>query len=141
MKKVLGAGAVIFSVQQGAFLLLKHKSGHWEFPKGKMKQGESHEDTMVREVSEETGITDLEMLPFSTSFSFSFFKERKIHKTISMGLLVGDADVIISDEHQGFVWLSFSDALTTLRFQNHRDVLKQAAEFLVEHGYHVPSYL
>ena len=38
-------------------LLIKHKhGGHWSFPKGHAQEGESTEDTIHREVEEETGL-------------------------------------------------------------------------------------
>ncbi len=45
----------------GRVLLLRHrfwgKNEQWGFPSGYAKQGERHQDTIVREVREETGLT------------------------------------------------------------------------------------
>jgi len=55
------AGAIVF---RGPFYLLLHyQSGHWDFPKGGIEKGEKTEETVRREVREETGIADLEFIP------------------------------------------------------------------------------
>ena len=54
-------GVVLFN--ETKVLLLQHpdgtKVGHWDFPKGHVEIGESELQTAVRELAEETGITDL----------------------------------------------------------------------------------
>jgi 8-oxo-dGTP pyrophosphatase MutT (NUDIX family) len=43
-------------------LLLIHRRGHWDLPKGKLDKGEKIEDCAVREVEEETGLRDVQLL-------------------------------------------------------------------------------
>lgn len=53
-------GAVVFRNSAGgpAFLLIRHvNGGHWAFPKGHMEPGESEEETAIREIREETGLS------------------------------------------------------------------------------------
>jgi len=43
-------------------LLLIFRRGKWDLPKGKLDKGEKLEDCAVREVKEETGLTNIELL-------------------------------------------------------------------------------
>lgn len=54
---LLPGSAVILHTQDGEILLQKREDGDWGLPGGLMEPGESYEDTAVREVKEETGVT------------------------------------------------------------------------------------
>ncbi|NPB08113.1 MAG: NUDIX hydrolase [Aquificae bacterium] len=54
MRREFSAGGVLF--KNGEVLLIKNPSGVWTFPKGLIEEGESPQETAVREVYEETGI-------------------------------------------------------------------------------------
>jgi 8-oxo-dGTP pyrophosphatase MutT (NUDIX family) len=42
-------------------VLLIHRLGHWDLPKGKIEKDESVEEAAKREICEETGLTELEL--------------------------------------------------------------------------------
>lgn len=48
-------------------LLLIFRRGSWDLPKGKIDPGESHSEAALREVTEETGIQNLELGQFLTT--------------------------------------------------------------------------
>jgi 8-oxo-dGTP pyrophosphatase MutT (NUDIX family) len=64
------AGAVIFRKEGGKiyYLLLYYQSGarrphpYWDFPKGHIEKGEKPEDTARREVKEETGLKNIDII-------------------------------------------------------------------------------
>ena len=43
-------------IDNNKVLLVKHNAGHWDFPKGHMEQGETEQETAIRETKEETNI-------------------------------------------------------------------------------------
>ena len=59
------AGAIIFRKEEGnlCYLLLHYQSGHWDSLKGHIEKEESMEETVRREVEEETGIKDIKIIP------------------------------------------------------------------------------
>lgn len=52
---IKAAGGIVFNPEHKALFILRH--GKWDLPKGKMEGNERIEETAVREVEEECGIT------------------------------------------------------------------------------------
>ena len=53
-------GAVVFikKEDQTKYLLLNYAAGHWDFVKGNVEPNETEKETVLRELKEETAITD-----------------------------------------------------------------------------------
>jgi len=154
MKQIISAGAVIFRRDhEGAvkFLLLYHGRNYWNFPKGKLEQRERAVNAFLREVEEETGLRhqDLRILPgFRTSERFTFVDRYPTHPEskasggarpkvfkIVLYYLVESRkrEVVISEEHEGFGWFSYSEAMHTAKYRNTKEILKRAHEFIQRH--------
>lgn len=58
--EIKAAGGVVRN-QKGEVLMI-YRRGKWDFPKGKMEDNESIEETALREVSEETGLLSLSIV-------------------------------------------------------------------------------
>lgn len=54
MKYEKSCGAVVFDKDK--VLVVKHRAGHVDFPKGHVEKNETEEETAIREVKEETNI-------------------------------------------------------------------------------------
>ncbi len=64
---ITAAGGVVIN-PEGKVLMIKRR-GKWDLPKGKAEAGENNEQTALREVIEETGIRDLEIVkPLITTY-------------------------------------------------------------------------
>jgi 8-oxo-dGTP pyrophosphatase MutT (NUDIX family) len=138
-KKMLqekSCGAVIFLNQdsQIKYLLLCYSANHWGFVKGGVEANESEKETVIRELKEETGITDAK---FTGGFreSIEYFYHRQdvsVHKTVVFYLMeVYSEKVELSFEHKGYLWLDYDHAIKMLSFNNSKDVLDKAHNFLM----------
>ena len=127
-------GAVVFNGKE--CLVLKYGMGHWGLVKGNVEKGENKHETILRELEEETGIKEAEIIgDFEeiTEYYYSF-KGEKIHKTVIYLLLkVNTKEVTLSYEHDDFKWLSFNDAINQVDFANVKNVIKKAWDHLEEY--------
>ena len=135
MRKQKSAGIVLFRniSNENEFLLLNYPQGHWDFIKGKIEQNETPHETAIRETKEETGITNIEFVDgFEESVEYDFrFKKEDIHKKVIFFLAkTNEKNIKLSHEHNDYLWLEYNDALKKTRFENAKNVLTKANEFL-----------
>lgn len=79
MQWIEAAGGIVTN-DKGQILCIK-RLGKWDLPKGKMEQGESTSDSALREVSEETHISELTLgEPLPTTYHLYFHKDRWVIK-------------------------------------------------------------
>ena len=134
MKEEVSAGIILFNeFDERKFLLLKYPSGHWDFVKGKMENGETTHETALRETKEETGISDVEFLDgFEEEIEYYFRAENQnIHKKVIFFLgKTKTLDIILSHEHLDFIWLNYDNALNKITYDNAKNLLKKSKKFL-----------
>lgn len=137
------AGAIIFRKEEGKiyYLLLHYPVGfrtskdYWDLPKGHIEKGESVEETVKREVEEETGLKDLKILKgFKETIKYFFTLQGKnILKFVTfLSAETKTKKVKISWEHTGYQWLPYEKALKELTFKNAKDILKKANKFILK---------
>jgi bis(5'-nucleosidyl)-tetraphosphatase len=134
VKFLFSAGIIVFRMkdEQAEFLLLHYPHDHWDLPKGKIEKGESKESAALRELKEETGLTAQLIEGFEKKFDYVFKQEGEfIKKTVYFFIgNVSSGEVTLSEEHIGFAWLSYDQALERLTFENAKEVLKEAKRFI-----------
>ena len=109
----------------------QHK--YWDFPKGHVEKDEKETDTLFREIKEETGLEDVNLiLGFKEKLKYFFKKDSKlICKEVIYYLLKSNTkEVKISFEHKGFKWIDYEEALKQIEFKSSRDMLKKAENFI-----------
>ena len=129
------AGIVLFRKEESKnlFLLLHYPSGHWDFVKGKMEQGESTHQTAVRETKEETGITDITFIEnFEEWIQYNFkYQGELVQKKVVFFLAeTKTKEVKISHEHSGYTWMDYNSSMEKTTFDNAKTVLTKAEKLL-----------
>jgi len=114
-------------------LLLHYSSGHWDFPKGNIETGETEVDTVIREIFEETGITDLKFVEgFIQPIFYNYRRDGNlVQKKVSFYLAQTlTRNIKLSNEHQDFLWADYPSALSALTYRSARDILILANKFV-----------
>ncbi|MDN4014113.1 MULTISPECIES: NUDIX hydrolase [Chryseobacterium] len=78
--RIIEAAGGIVNNSAGEILFIK-RLGKWDLPKGKMEKGESREESAVREIEEETGLTNVELVKFINT-TYHIYVERNGDKVL-----------------------------------------------------------
>ncbi len=104
----------------------------WSLPKGHIEQGETAEQTAIREVAEETGIEG-KVLAALGSIDYWFVTEgRRVHKTVHHYLLrfsggeLSDEDVEVSE----VAWVPLHELPSRLAYADERRLAEVAGELI-----------
>ena len=128
------AGVILFNKTEGIqFLILKYPSGHWDFVKGNIEEGEKEKETVRRELFEETGISNLEIHQgFNEKAEYNYYKKNnKVHKIVSYYLAeTNQKQVKLSFEHLDHKWSNYEDSMKLITFENSKEILKKGNEII-----------
>ena len=112
----LSCGAVVVRETDNGWLTLMLRAYHnWDFPKGFCEEGEVPMKAAVREIGEETGITDLEFAwgdrstntgPYNRGKTARYYLARTKQESVEMGI----APELGRPEHHEFRWIDFDEA-------------------------------
>jgi 8-oxo-dGTP pyrophosphatase MutT (NUDIX family) len=139
VKQARSAGGVVFRRgERGVeILLLKHQGGKWMLPKGTIEPGETPEDVALREVREETGLSNVRVVGDLGQERYTFFwrtEDAFYDKTVRYFLLefLGGEDVRPQRE-EGFIaadWVAVNDALSRIKYKETREIVRRAQAVL-----------
>jgi len=104
----------------------------WTLPKGTPNDGETREQTAVREVSEETGL-EVRITDELESIEYWFIQRgTRIHKTVHYFLMEPIGGSLDDHEHEfdQVRWVPFSQAGSLLTFETERALVARAAEIV-----------
>lgn len=79
----------------------KSLGGFWEFPGGKLENGESPEQALIREIKEELN-SDIEIISYVNEASYDYDFGTVVMKTFHAKLISGNLELL---EHQNSTWL------------------------------------
>ena len=126
------AGGVVFRRVEGGvrFLLIRDPYDNWGLPKGHLEPSESPLDAAMREVTEETGLRALQVLEELPAIDWYFRdRGRLVHKFCQFFLVEaseGDAEPQREEGITACLWCTYEEALTTVTYDNAREVVRAA---------------
>jgi 8-oxo-dGTP pyrophosphatase MutT (NUDIX family) len=111
-------------------------------PKGLIDPGETPEQTAIREVFEETGLTATPIAKL-TDIKYVYLRSwgdgEKVFKIVSFYLLkyrsgkIGEISEDMKIEVKRALWISLSEAVDQLSYKGEKDVVRRAEQYLKQH--------
>jgi bis(5'-nucleosidyl)-tetraphosphatase len=133
LKTEKSAGFLIFRRDGDLrFLILKSKD-RLDIPKGQLNPGEGELEAALRELKEETGISDVKVIAGYRKNVQYFYRWGGvlIKKTVIYFLAeVSSNDVKLSKEHDSFSWMTTKEAVAQLKYKNLIGAIKDAESLL-----------
>ena len=121
---VVGAGGVVFN-KKGQVLLIRDRQGYWVFPKGHVDEGETLEQTAVREVEEEAGI-QAEILGNLSNTRYT--NNKGLEREIFWFVMKGKGKVRLEKGLTGAGFFDSEEAEGMLAFPEDVQLLREALE-------------
>ena len=127
-------GAVVFTRTNNElkYLLIRNLSGIYGFPKGHVEQGETEEQTALREVFEETGLSVSLLLGFRSEDEHLIPQKENVIKRIVyfLGEYRDQAFTYQKEELTDALLVDYETAMTLFQFDSSKRILTEANIFL-----------
>lgn len=136
--KEISAGGVVYRRLDGRLQvqLIQDRYGKVSLPKGKMEAGETVEQTALREIWEETGITGQIQAPIKViRYTYNHHDKGTVHKEVHYFLVQAVEGKLKAqvEEIRGVDWFSPQEAWNMQKasgYNNNHEVLAKALEIL-----------
>ncbi|MEI7539665.1 MAG: NUDIX domain-containing protein [Candidatus Saccharibacteria bacterium] len=119
------SGGIIFRRDDNGgveILLIQDGKDRWTIPKGHIEEGETAEQTTRREIAEEAGLKDVEILGWLGKIHFRY---RRVDRLVLMTTQIylvrarGDTNAIQKEEWMNDIkWFKFNDALDAIEYED-----------------------
>ena len=122
--------------KENLFLILQHEDseGSWSFPKGHHEGQETPKETALRELFEETGISEIDFMNVPLIHE-EYTLNREHGEVIKkndyfIGFTKNKNVKIEENEIHQYKWATYEEALSTFQYESRKEVLKKALEYL-----------
>jgi 8-oxo-dGTP pyrophosphatase MutT (NUDIX family) len=106
----------------------------WSLPKGTPEEGETREETALREVREESGL-EVRILSYFDAISYSFVRTgERIEKTVHYYIMeaIGGSFDQYDKEFDELRWVQMDEAIRLLDFQTESGLVQRAYDALTK---------
>lgn len=129
---------VVFKGEEDLFLILQQKElnavGSWTFPKGHHEGDETPRETALRELKEETGMTEIEILNIPLIYEeYLITRNREKRLKINeyfIGFVKGQEVTIEQSEISNYKWATYQEAYDLFDYSSRKETLVKAQEYL-----------
>lgn len=136
IKPIVAAGGLAYNAKKEILFIRRHN--RWDIPKGRAEKGEEIEETAIREVEEETGVSGLKVIKLITT-TYHIMKRKgnlrlkethwfEMHTKFE-GLLSPQS----SEDITQAVWKNFEDSQKALKDSYENIKLIFPKEYIIEH--------
>jgi 8-oxo-dGTP pyrophosphatase MutT (NUDIX family) len=132
MKNEIAAGGLVIRKQKRGWylLMITDMNGSRTFPKGKVEAGENFLQAAKREIAEETGVNQLEMIREFRPVHYQFHRNGLVDKTVHYFLFqTGFRGKLLPQHEEGIKkagWVSLNNALIIVGYpETNRPLLGQ----------------
>lgn len=122
-------GAIVYRKFHGniELLLIKNANGgHWSFPKGHVEEGETEEETAIREIKEETGIDVILDNSFRKVITYTPKKDITKDVIYFIAKAVSYDYTPQEEEISQIKWVEINHANSILSYDNDRQLVSKA---------------
>lgn len=119
------AGGIVFRRNKEGeieFLLIQDHKDRWTIPKGHIEEGETAQQAAKREIGEEAGLKNTEMLGWLGKIHFRYRRIDKLvlisQQVYLMRVKTDGEEIQKEDWMNGIKWFSFYDALDAIEYED-----------------------
>ena len=113
-------------------IFYRRKLKFWQAISGGVEDDETLVETVKREVLEETGISAKDIIKLSSistipvinvTGDFTWGQDVYVVTEYSFGVFIENSDIILSNEHKQYEWLTYDKAYEKLKFDSNKTAL------------------
>jgi len=118
------------------FLLMKRNLNKiyehlWQGVAGKIEDGETASEAAVRELKEETGLDPVNMFVADHVSRFYEVHGDRVNLVPVFGMEVDSDEVMLSEEHVDFKWVTIKEALNTLVWNGQKEGIQTVRDMVI----------
>jgi len=119
------AGGLVFRRDKDGnveFLLIQDHKDRWTIPKGHIEEGETAQEAARREIGEEAGLHDVDILGWLGKIHFRYRRVDKLvlisQQVYLMRVRTDGSEIQKEDWMNGIKWFKFHDALDEIEYED-----------------------